>query len=308
MDKRSFLKSCLVGGLAASAFPRSLVGGSGKNSSAIPLVDTHLHLWDRSLMEYPWLSPPLDRDFLPADYQETTQGLPVAKMVFVECGRIPEQYLIEVDWVVQQAKIDSRIQGMVAYFPLEKGNKSQSDMEDMMERGIVRSIRRGVNAELMQDRSFLEGVGLMDRFGLNYDLNISPPQMEEALGFVRKFPNIQFILNHICNPSIRSGEMDPWKEDMKLFAELENVNCKISGMITKADPTHWEISDMKPYSDHVLDVFSPDRLVYGGDWPVVTRAGTYKQWMSAFLDLTADLSLAEKKKIYHENAERIYRI
>ena len=305
MDKRTFLKSCLVGGLAASAFPRTLLAGVDES---IPIVDTHLHLWDRNLMEYPWLSPPLDRDFLPADYKQATKGLPVSKMVFVECGRIPEQYLNEVDWVVKQAKIDSRIKGMVAYFPLEKGNKSQVDLEIMLERGIVRSIRRGVTTELMKSKAFLEGVALMDRFGLNYDLNISPTQMEEALVFVRKFPDIQFILNHICNPSIRSGEMEPWKKYMKLFAELEHVNCKISGLITKADPTRWEISDLKPYSDHVLEVFSPDRLVFGGDWPVVTRAGTYQQWMSVFLNVTDGLSLAEKHKVYHENAERIYRI
>ncbi|HSI75470.1 MAG TPA: amidohydrolase family protein [Lunatimonas sp.] len=308
MDKRSFIKTCLVGGLAVSAFPRSLVGAVGKNDSFIPIVDTHLHLWDRGLMEYPWLSPPLDRNFLPSDYKEATDGLPISKMVFVECGRIPEQYLVEIDWVVQQAKIDPRIMGMVAYFPLEKGNKGQADLEQLLERKIVRSIRRGVNAELMKDRSFLEGVALMDRFGLNYDLNISPPQMEDALVFVRKFPNIQFILNHICNPSIKDGEWESWKKGMTLFAELDHVTCKISGMITKTDPAHWEISDLKPYADHILEVFSPDKMVFGGDWPVVTRAGTFKQWMSAFLELTVDLTVAEKEKIYHENAERIYRI
>lgn len=308
MDKRSFLKSCLVGGLAASAFPRSLMGDVVKNDSSIPLVDTHLHLWDRGLMDYPWLSPPLDRNFLPVDYKEATNGLPLFKMVFVECGRIPEQYLVEVDWVVKQAKVDPRIKGMVAYFPLENGNRGQGDMEQMLERKIVRSIRRGVNTELLQDRSFLEGVALMDRFGINYDLNISPPQMEDALAFVQKFPNIQFILNHICNPSIRAGELETWKKGMALFAELDHVTCKISGMITKADPTSWDISELRPYADHVLDVFSPDKMVFGGDWPVVTRAGTYKQWMSAFLELTSGLTLNEKRKIYHENAERVYRI
>jgi L-fuconolactonase len=191
---------------------------------------------------------------------------------------------------------------------LENGKKRQADMEKMLERHIVRSIRRGVTADLMKNKTFLEGVELMDRFGLNYDLNISPPQMEDALVFVRKFPNIQFVLNHICNPSIRSGELDPWKKYMKLFSELDHVTCKISGMITKADSSDWNIVDLKPYSDHILEVFSVDRLVFGGDWPVVTRAGTYKQWMTAFLSLTDDLSSTEKKKIYSQNAERIYRI
>lgn len=305
MDKRSFLKSCLIGGVATATVPKLLLPPS---EESIPVIDTHLHLWDRSVMDYPWLSPPLDRDFLVADFKKATRRLPLSKMVFVECGRIPEQYLTEVDWVVQQTLLEPRIKGMVAYFPLELGNKGQKDMEEMLERGIVRSIRRGVTEDLLHYKPFLEGVELLKRFGLSYDLNISSAQMEGALAFVKKFPSVSFILNHIGNPAIRTGEVEPWKKSMALFSELENVSCKLSGMITKADPTEWGVNDLKPYADHVIEAFTPEKLVYGGDWPVVTRAGSYREWYTVFQQVTAQLSQSEKKRIYYQNAERLYRI
>lgn len=275
----------------------------------ISLIDTHLHLWDRNVMDYPWLSPPLDRDFLPEDYKVATQNLSVSKMVFVECGRKPEQYLTEVDWVVAQAEVDARIKGMVAYFPLEKGEDGRADFEMMLERKIVRGVRRGISGDLLDDKRFLEGVNMLQRSGLSYDLNITPPQMQEALDFVNKFPNLRFILNHICNPNILTGEFfQEWKKYMSEFGRLDHVACKVSGVITKADPAAWRVEDLKPYVHHVLEAFTPDRVVFGGDWPVVLRAGSYEAWANAFFKLTTSLSQDDKQKLYYKNAERIYRI
>ncbi|WP_114752404.1 amidohydrolase family protein [Pleomorphovibrio marinus] len=305
MDKRSFIKRAALGAMAVSLKPTAWITAGEET----PIVDTHLHLWDRSVMDYPWLSGILDRDFLVKDFSQATQGIPIKKMVFVECARKPEQYLTEVKWVEERAREDQRIQGMVAYFPLEKGESYRKEMEELAGHKIVRSIRKGVDKELLQNRQFLEGAKMMDEKGLNYDLNIQPDLMKEALSFVRKFPNMQFILNHIANPSIASGQhWEIWKEQLVELSRLDNVNCKVSGMITKADPSSWKVSDLHPYFDHVMNTFGPDRVVYGGDWPVVLRAGSYMDWMQAFLTLTSDLSMDEKELLYFKNAERIYRI
>jgi L-fuconolactonase len=305
MNKRNFIKRIALGGLTIGACP----GAFAFLAKETPIVDTHLHLWDRSVMDYPWLSSILDRDFLVPDFQQATRGIPIKKMIFVECARKPEQYLTEIKWVEERAKEDPRIKGMVAYFPLEKGESYREEMEELAEHNIVRSIRKGVDVELLQNRQFLEGVKMMDEKGLNYDLNIQPPLMGEALGFVKKFPNMKFILNHIANPSIASGEhWETWKKELEELGKLDNVNCKVSGMITKADPSSWKVSDLHPYFDHVMESFGPDRVVYGGDWPVVLRAGSYMDWMQAFLTLTTDLSEDEKQLLYFKNAERIYKI
>jgi L-fuconolactonase len=275
---------------------------------ALPIVDTHLHLWDLEAMDYPWLqgeNNALGRNFLIPDFKEATAGMPISKMVFVECARLPEQYLQEVAWVEKQALIDPRIKGMVAYFPLEKGSAAKPEFEELTERKIVRGIRKSLMAD---HPKFINGVEMMSQSDLSYDLNVNTSQMDAALKLVQQFPNQTFILNHMGNPDIKGKDWKLWDKKMKSFSTLENVNCKISGMITKANPQSWAIEDLLPYFNTVISTFGPDRILYGGDWPVVLRAGSYGEWMAAFIQLASTLSENEKKKLYYLNAERIYRI
>jgi L-fuconolactonase len=185
----------------------------------------------------------------------------------------------------------------------------EKEMEELCGHSIVKSVRKGVNEELLQSKKFLEGVSMMQGQGLNYDLNIQPGLMKSSQSFIKRYPDMPFILNHIANPNISSGEhWESWRKQIKELAELENVNCKISGMITKADPSSWKVADLSPYFEEVMEAFGADRVVYGGDWPVVLRAGAYMDWMEAFLALSSALSKTEKEKLYYGNAERIYRI
>ncbi|MFC4873748.1 amidohydrolase family protein [Negadavirga shengliensis] len=312
MDKRTFLKTGALSALGLGLVPQGVLSLSRfKSHQEIPVTDTHLHLWDLSKMDYPWLKDagaPLERNFLLPDYHRAIKGTPVSKMVFVECARLPEQYLQEVDWVTEQAQRDKRIKGMVAYFPLEKGKESQKDLETLTERKIVRGIRKGVSSELMADSGFCKAVKMLSGLELSYDLNISAPLMKDALDFVKKFPDLLFVLDHVGNPDIKGGQFTEWAKYMSAFSELDNVTCKISGMITKADPRNDRVDDLLPYFDHVMTSFGTNRVIYGGDWPVVLRAGSYHKWISTFLKLCKNLSIDEKRKLYYLNAERIYRI
>lgn len=278
-----------------------------KIHSEIPLVDTHLHLWDLSEMDYPWLKGvdnPLAKNYLLPDYQQASETFPISKMVFVECGRIPEQYLQEVDWVLKQSENDPRIAGMVAYFPLENGEKSWGAMEVMAERKIVRGIRK---APMSGHSGFLRGMELLKGFDWSYDLNVNSRKFADVFALVKRFPEQVFILNHLANPDIENGDWKAWANALAPFASMEQVYCKISGMLTKAGES-WELSDLQPYFDTVLEVFGPDRVVFGGDWPVLLRAGTYSEWMAAFYSLSYQLSLEEKKKLYYQNAEKVYHL
>lgn len=308
MNRREFLVKAGVLGAASSLAP-GLCVYAGDGLEGIPFIDTHLHLWDRSKMDYPWLSGVLDRDFLPTDFKAATRELPVSKMVFVECGRRPEQYLQEVDWVLKMKEEDPRIQGMVAYFPLERGFDATEDIELLVSKGIIRGIRKGFSEELVGNKAFLEGMSLLRRYDLSFDVNVSPLLMEASVRLVRAHPDLTFILNHLCNPDIHGGrDFDLWKRKMVDLGKMENVMCKVSGIITKANLEGWKTSDLLPYLDHAFEVFGTERLVFGGDWPVVLRAGSYKQWADVFLGYTAQLSQDEKESVYYRNAERIYRI
>ena len=89
----------------------------------------------------------------------------------------------------------------------------------------------------------------------------------------------QFILDHIAKPYIRGSEFEPWARQMRDLADLPNVVCKISGVVTEADHEAWTIDDIAPFVHHALDCFGEDRVVFGSDWPVVTLASTLARWV-----------------------------
>src|SRR5437899_128554 len=98
------------------------------------------------------------------------------------------------------------------------------------------------------------------------------------------------VIDHIAKPPIAEGRMDGWDRDIESGAELPNVWCKLSGLITEANWKSWRSADLKPYVQHVVQLFGYDRLIYGSDWPVCTLAGSYGQTLGAIRDALAPLS------------------
>ena len=97
----------------------------------------------------------------------------------------------------------------------------------------------------------------------------------------RDYPHLRFVVDHIAKPPIASGEIDEWAALMHEFAPLEHVACKLSGMVTEADPATWTPDDLKPYVATVVEIFGPNRLMFGSDWPVCTLAASYDQVVAA---------------------------
>ncbi|GAB2997166.1 amidohydrolase [Cyclobacterium sediminis] len=304
MDRRSFLrKGGLIGG--ALSLPRYAPFFIDDD---LPIIDTHLHLWDLDRLDYPWLKNPkniLSRNFLLKDYHAATQGCPIEKMVFVECGRDPNQYLEEVDWVIEVREKDNRIAGMVAYFPLEKGEEGMKEMEILAERDIVRGIRK---AFMPGHSGFNEGIQMLKKMGYSYDLNIRPAELPAAYSFAKANPDLVIILDHIANPDIGNMDHKDWSKAISPFSSLDNVSCKISGMLTKTNQSRDPLDQMRPYFNTVLEVFGIDRVIFGGDWPVLLRAASYQDWVRDFYALAKTLTSSEKRKLYNQNARSVYRV
>lgn len=313
MKRRLFIKSSLSASFGTLLVPpNTLLDTLYFNKvEEIQVVDTHMHLWDLQKLNYPWLenqSEPLNKNYLVSDYQKATEDIPIKKIVFVESARLDKQYLEEVDWVVGLSKIEPRIQGIVAFLPLEKGMDVMPEIETLLERKIVKGIRHGVNKELLGNYNFQSNIQLISRYQLSFDLNISPAVVPDALPLIRKCPDTVFILDHLCNPNIKDQELGSWKAHLKNLAEMDNVYCKISGLITKADIVSWKPEDLKPYIDHALETFGPERLMFGSDWPVVLKAGSYQNWFSSLLQMLAELTPKENKQVFCGTAEEIYRL
>jgi L-fuconolactonase len=151
-------------------------------------------------------------------------------------------------------------------------------------------------------------VQLLPDHGLTFDLCINHTQLPNTLAFVRKCPEVQFVMDHIAKPDIKSGQLDPWRANLRALADLPNVQCKLSGLVTEADLQHWTPADLQPYIDHVIECFGFDRVMFGGDWPVSTQATDYPRWVATLDAALKGASPDELHRLYVRNAETFYRI
>jgi L-fuconolactonase len=175
-------------------------------------------------------------------------------------------------------------------------------------KGVRRIVQDEPDPEFCLQPDFVRGNQLLAEFGLSSDLCCNYRQLGPNVELARRCPETSFIMDHIAKPNIRGGELEPWKRQMTELASLPNVTCKISGAVTEADHAHWTIEDITPFVVHALEAFGEDRVLFGSDWPVVTLASDYRRWYESLETITRDLSEAAKRKLWSENAKRVYRL
>jgi L-fuconolactonase len=279
----------------------------------MPIIDSHLHLIDRGRLSYPWLpnAPVLNRDWSLADYDRLTAGIAVEGMVFVEVDVAAQDREAEVGFVEGQG--DPRLLGMVACVAMDGGAATESALDALQGRRIVRGIRH-----LIQDHvatpgwctrpAFVEGVRMLASRGLSFDIGITHPQMADATALVRACPDVTFILDHLGKPAVRAGTIAPWADEIAALAACPNVVCKISGVATEADHAGWRDDQALPYVLHALHVFGADRVMFGGDWPVSEQATTYPRWVALVDRAVRPFGSAFADRLWQGTARAIYRL
>ena len=152
------------------------------------------------------------------------------------------------------------------------------------------------------------GLRVLAGAGLAYDLLVRARELPAALRTARAQPGLRLVIDHIAKPPIREGEMDEWGRAMAPFAGLDNVYCKLSGMVTEAEWTTWRPADLVPYVERVLDWFGEDRLMFGSDWPVCLLAASYGEVMDALDGALGRLGESARAKILGRNAIAFYQL
>ena len=278
------------------------------------IIDSHVHLLDQKRFGYAWSdgAPALKRDWTPDDLARSAKPYEIEGLVFVEVDVDMPQYLEEAEWVDELARRDRRVLGAVVCLPLERGPAIEPEIERVAGLPSVRGVRRLIQNQPDPDYvlrpDFLTALKLLPRYGLAFDVCIFHSQAANALEMMRACPDVAFVLDHIGKPGIKAGLLDPWRRRIRDMAALENVVCKLSGLTTEADHREWTRDQLRPYIDHVVECFGPDRILYGGDWPVSELAGSYLQWLQTLDWATAGFSPDEKRKLFRDNAVKAYRL
>ena len=275
-------------------------------------IDAHHHLWKYSAAEYGWITPEMRairRDFLPQDLEPLMHHFDIDGTVAVQARGTLE----ETAWLLGLAGQHPLIRGVVGWVPLTDGAGVKRSLERFAANPKLRGVRHVVQDEpdprFILRPDFNEGISALREFGLRYDILIFERHLPAAIEFVDRHPNQTFILDHVAKPRIKEGILSPWDRNMRELAKRQNVYCKLSGMITEADPQHWTPQSLQPYIDVVLATFGPRRLMYGSDWPVMLLAGNdYARWYRTVGVAIEKLSKAEQARIMGGTAAEAYGI
>lgn len=274
-------------------------------------VDSHMHFWDQAtLRPYTWLHevPTINHRHTPDTLRDEVGGRLPEKIVFVEAGA---PALDEVNWVEQLAGREPRVRAIVAKIAINAGPATVGAIATLKQHPLVRGVRHHFEHDPLDycaRPEFIAGVRELAVAGLSFDICCKHPQLPAVIELVRQCPDVSFVLDHGGKPAIRSGVLDPWRDHIRTLATFPNVVGKFSGFATEADHARWTATDLQPYTNHLLETFGPQRLLFGGDWPVAKLATTYRRWLDTAEELTATLSSTERAALFRENAERVYRI
>lgn len=274
----------------------------------MPVIDTHVHLYDPGRLHYDWTSgdPVLDRAHLLDDYRAAAAGSDVTGVVFVEVACRPEEAIAEVEWVVAQAAGSPPILGIVAFAPATSEDLT-AHLDRLADIPLVRGVRRLLQqepAELIESPDLRRGLAQIAERGLTFDLCCRSAQLPAVVDLVESMADVPFILDHVGKPDIDGGEWEPWASCMAQLADLENVLAvKLSGLHSEGPA---ESTDR--YLSHVVDVFEPTRLMVGSDWPVCNQRSSHAGWMAAVDAALQALSPAEQEMVRVGTASRVYRL
>ncbi|RVG51703.1 amidohydrolase family protein [Sinorhizobium meliloti] len=276
------------------------------------IIDTHLHLIDKSALNYPWLSgvPALDRDFLYATYAAEAKRVGIAASLHMEVDVDPAEIELETREVARLAgEPGSLLKGAIAACrPEDEGFAAYLERQE--ENAFVKGFRRVLHVvtdDLSEQPLFRENVKRLSGTRFTFDLCVLPYQIPKAIALADLAPDVQFILDHCGVPDIRGHAEHPWRDHMTEIARRPNVVAKISGVVAYAEED-WALDSIRPYVEHTISVFGWDRVVWGSDWPVCTLGGNLSTWVAATQALIEGCSPQERTKLLSGNARRIWNL
>ncbi|MXX90660.1 MAG: amidohydrolase family protein [Boseongicola sp. SB0677_bin_26] len=272
-------------------------------------IDAHQHFWSLARGDYGWLTSemePIYRDFLPDDLGPLLTEAGIDGTILVQAAPT----VAETEFMIGLAREQPFIRGVVGWVDFEDP-RAPGEIARLAGQSALVGLRPMIQD--IADDDWMLGEGLVTTFGaliaadLTFDALTLPRHLPALRELLARHPNMRTVIDHGSKPMIRDGIMDGWHQDMAALASGTSAFCKLSGLVTEAR-ADWTVDDLRPYVDHLLDTFGPDRLVWGSDWPVCTLASSYGQWVEATGELLSGLAEDERSAILGGNAARAYRM
>ena len=258
------------------------------------IIDSHRHFWHYTDEEFGWIADdPLRRDFLPKDCAGMDPCIAVEARQSIE----------ETHFLLGLAKENPFIKGVVGWLPIASAEfpKILEEFNDPKLVAMRHVIQDEPDDEFILRKEFIRGVRHLLNEGFAYDILVFERHLANTMKFVDALPeDSRLVLDHLGKPK----DFNSWRKLIKELAKRETLKCKISGLVTEVGETGYDV--LRPYLEEALDAFTPKRLMFGSDWPVVTAHMPYGDWRSTVEKFASQLTGDERESIMHKTAEEFY--
>lgn len=276
----------------------------------MPILDSHQHFWEVGRFDYPWMTSDLGvlyQDYLPSMLEPTLAQNEVSQTVLVQASNSVD----ESRWLLSLADDHPFIAGVVGWADL-MSPELDLQLDELTSHPKFKGVRHLVESEPEDDwllePQVLRGLNRLTAYDLSYDLLVHTRHLKHIPKVADSCPELRLVIDHMAKPRIASREMQEWAEQLKPVASYQNIFCKLSGLVTEADWNEWSTSDLRPYVDYALELFGPERLMFGSDHPVCLLAASYGEVLNSFREILKDLSGEDRTRIFSHNAEQFYRL
>lgn len=239
------------------------------------ILDSHLHLWDPDALGYTWLEGPLAGRFGDVELEQARIARATAeRAVFVQAETVEDDFLAEVRWVTAQAE-RLGVVGIVAGARLDRGTDTTVHLESLTAEPLVVGVRHLLQGEpdgVMLSSAFISGAREVAAHGWTFDACVRAAQLPDVARLSGAIPELRIVLDHLGKPEVgtSSAPLAPsveWERDLAELARHPGVFCKVSGLPAEAGGD-WSLAQLEPFLDTAADLFGPERLMWGSDWPV----------------------------------------
>jgi L-fuconolactonase len=272
-------------------------------------IDAHQHFWQVARGDYGWLTPEVGaiyRDFGPQDLLPHLRACGIHGTVLVQAAPTLQESL----YLLELAEQTPWVLGVVGWIDFEAAD-ALAQIEQLAAHPKLRGIRPMVQDISDDDWLLRPEFGRVFKhiaaLGLTFDALIYPRHLPRLLRLLDRHPELRCVVDHCAKPQIALGEFEPWASELARIARETSAFCKISGLATEAGPD-WSESRLQPYVEHVLTAFGPERCLWGSDWPVLERVGTYEAWHRTAQALLAGLDEPARAAVFGGTAIAVYRL
>lgn len=264
------------------------------------IVDAHQHFWQVGRFDYPWMTSDLGilyRDYLPAELEPVLRENGVGRTVLVQASNS----IAESRWLLELADANEFIAGVVGWVDLTGDVDHQlTELAHPKFKGVRHLVESEPADDWLVQPAVLSGLNRLAAHGLTYDLLVHTRHLRHVRTVAENCPELPLVIDHLAKPPISKHGFKEWAKEIAPLAAYPNMYCKLSGLVTEANWDSWRTGDLRPYVDYALELFGPERLMFGSDHPVCLLAASYARVLESFKEIvSADRTFAQNARTFY---------